>query len=290
MQLQNRSSTVVILLIILAGLGMALAGGQDGAILAGIPVFALCVVLTFLIQWLVFIFSYIYRTEKYFDLTGSITYISITLLALSLSPDVDLRSILLAMQIVVWAARLGIFLFSRVMKAGKDGRFDTLKTSFIRFLVTWSLQGLWITFTAAAAWSAITSTNRKPIGPFAVLGLLLWVTGFTFEVVADAQKNIFRKNPDNKGQFIQTGLWALSRHPNYFGEIVLWIGTAIMAMPVLQGWQWITMISPLFVAILLTKISGVPLLEKRGEAKWGGQEAYEAYKARTPVLIPRLSK
>jgi steroid 5-alpha reductase family enzyme len=134
---------------------------------------------------------------------------------------------------------------------------------------------------------AITATLRKELDLIALIGLLVWGFGFAIEVAADAQKGRFRADLENKGRFIHTGLWAWSRHPNYFGEIVLWIGVAIIALPILRGWQWVTLISPIFVTVLLTRISGVPLLEKRADEKWGGQEDYEAYKARTPVLIPR---
>ncbi len=145
-----------------------------------------------------------------------------------------------------------------------------------------------MTFTMAAALAAITSNTRKPLGLFALVGFLIWAFGFAIEAIADAQKSHFRADPVNRGKFIQSGLWARSRHPNYFGEIVLWIGVAIIAVPVLQGWQWATLISPIFVALLLNLISGVPMLEKRADEKWGGQEDYEAYKARTPALIPRI--
>ena len=164
---------------------------------------------------------------------------------------------------------------------------DAIKPSFMRFLNAWTLQGLWVTLTLAAALAAITSTVRKDLGVVALLGSLIWAAGFTIEAAADLQKSRFRADAANRGQFIHKGLWAWSRHPNYFGEIVLWIGVAVIALPVLQGWQYVTLISPLFVFLLLTRVSGVPPLEKRADEKWGGQEDYEAYKKRTPVLIPR---
>ena len=192
------------------------------------------------------------------------------------------------MLVLIWAARLGTFLFRRVKKAGKDDRFDDIKPSFLRFLNVWTIQGLWITLTLAAALIAITSSYRKGIDVFAIVGLLIWILGFAFEVVADLQKSRFNADPANKGKFINTGLWSRSRHPNYFGEIVLWVGIAIIALPVLRGWQWVALISPLFVTLLLTKVSGIPLLEKKADKKWGGQEEYEAYKKKTPILIPKL--
>jgi steroid 5-alpha reductase family enzyme len=188
--------------------------------------------------------------------------------------------------VVIWAGRLGFFLFRCILKAGKDARFDDIKLSFVRFLNTWTLQGLWVTLTLAAALAAITTTNRKEFDLFAIAGALVWVFGFTVETIADAQKGKYFTDQGNKGKFIETGLWAWSRHPNYFGEIMLWVGVAIIAMPVLQGWQWVTLISPVFVTLLLTRISGLPMLEKRADERWGGQKDYEAYKVRTPVLIP----
>ena len=234
-----------------------------------------------------------FQTEKFFDLTGSLTYISVIGMAVCYSRysvELDARSVLVAALVIVWALRLGTFLFTRIKKAGKDDRFDELKPSFIRFLNVWTIQGLWVTFTAAAALVAITTATRKELDVFAILGFLVWVFGFTIEVIADSQKSRFSANPENKGRFIQTGLWSRSRHPNYFGEIMLWIGIAIIAIPVLQGWQWVAMISPIFVTLLLTRVSGIPLLEKKADKKWGGQADYETYKKNTPALIPRLSK
>jgi steroid 5-alpha reductase family enzyme len=287
MKKTDRNALIALPIIVLVGAGIAWAGSQGGATVAGIPVFALCVALAFLIQWLAFVPAFLLQTEKFLDLTGSITYILVVLIAVLLSPAVDGRVILLLALVVIWAARLGTFLFRRIQEAGKDARFDEIKPSFFRFLNFWTIQGLWVTITVGAALAAITTTTRQGLDLFALIGFLIWVLGFAVEAVSDAQKNRFRADPANRGKFIQTGLWAWSRHPNYFGEIVLWIGVAIIALPVLRGWQYLTLISPVFVTLLLTRVSGVPMLERRADEKWGGQEDYEAYKARTPVLIPR---
>jgi len=288
MKTTDRNALIAFPILILIGILVALAGSQGGAVVAGVPLFALSVGLAFLIQWLAFIPAYLLQTEKFFDLTGSLTYISVIIIAVIFSTGVDSRAILLSILVAVWAIRLGSFLFGRIRKAGKDDRFDEIKPSFIRFLNVWTIQGLWVTFTMAAALVAITTATRKELDLFAIVGFLVWIFGFTIEVVADSQKSRFSANPDNKGKFIQTGLWSRSRHPNYFGEIMLWVGIAIIALPVLQGWQWVALISPVFVTLLLTRVSGVPLLEKKADKKWGGQEDYESYKKRTPVLIPKL--
>jgi len=288
MKKTDRNALITFPILILIGYLVALAGSQGGYTFHGIPVFALSVGLAFLIQWLVFIPAYLLQTEKFFDLTGSLTYISVVLFAAYASTGIDARSTLLLILVVTWAVRLGTFLFRRIQKAGKDDRFDEIKPSFIRFLNVWTIQGLWVTFTVAAALVAITTTYRKELDLFAIVGFLIWIIGFGIEVAADSQKSRFSANPENKGKFIKTGLWSRSRHPNYFGEIMLWVGVAIIALPVLQGWQWVALISPVFVTLLLTRVSGVPLLEKKADKKWGGQEDYESYKKSTPVLIPRL--
>jgi len=239
------------------------------------------------IQWLAFIPAFLLQNEGWFDLTGSVTYVTVTGVAVLLGPTPDARSFVLLALVVIWAARLGTYLFRRIRKAGKDARFDAIKPSFIRFLNTWTLQGLWVSLTLAAALAAITTSVRKELGAVALVGLVVWVAGFAVEAAADVQKSRFRADPANKGAFIHAGLWSWSRHPNYFGEIVIWIGVAVVALPVLQGWQYVTLISPVFVILLLTRVSGVPLLEKRADEKWGGQDDYEAYKARTSVLVLR---
>ena len=274
-------------LLILPGAGMALASSQGVASWGGVPILASIIALIFLIQWLAFIPAYLRQTESFFDLTGSATFILATLLAVLASPTIDGRSIMLLGLITIWSVRLGTFLFRRIHRTGKDGRFDRIKPSFIRFLSVWTMQAVWVTFTLSAALIAITATTRQPLGWVGWLGGLIWAGGFAIEVVADAQKSQFRANPANRDKFIQTGLWAYSRHPNYLGEIILWTGIMLIALPIFGGWQWVGVISPLFVTVQLVFISGIPLLEKRADAKWGGQPAYEAYKKRTPLLFPR---
>jgi steroid 5-alpha reductase family enzyme len=288
MKKTDRNSLIAFPLLVIVGVLVAYAGSQGGSTYNGIPVFALCVALAFVIQWIVFIPSYLKQTEKFFDLTGSLTYISVITIGLLLSAAIDARAVLLWALVIVWAVRLGTFLFRRIQKAGKDDRFDELKPSFIRFLNVWTIQALWVTFTFAAALVAITTSVRKDLDAYAVVGFLIWVFGFAFEVIADSQKSRFAADPANKGRFIQTGLWSKSRHPNYFGEIMLWIGVAVIALPVLVGLQWVALISPLFVTLLLTRVSGVPLLEAKADKKWGGQPDYEEYKKKTPVLLPKL--
>ena len=287
MKAASIKSLIGTILATAAGLGIAFAGGQGSVEVLGKPLFFLAIGIVFLIQWIGFIIAFIQKSERFFDLTGSLTYISVAALSILMLPEIDNRSVLLLVLVVIWATRLGTFLFTRIQRAGRDDRFDEIKVSFSRFLLTWTIQGLWVTFTAAAALGAITSTNQKPLGWIALVGFVVWVVGFFFELLADVQKSAFKANPENKGKFIQTGLWAWSRHPNYFGEIVIWVGVAIIALPVLRGWALLTLISPLWVILQLTVISGVPMLEKKADKRWGDQEDYQRYKAQTPVLIPR---
>lgn len=273
--------------IILIAAGLAAAGSDGGYTIAGVPVFAICVAIAFVVQWIAFVPAWIWRTEKYYDLIGSATYIATMIAAVALSPVRDARSYLLLCLVLIWALRLGTHLFGRVLAAGSDRRFDDIKQDFGKYLIAWTTQGLWIAFSLAAALAAVTSTTRRDLGVFAVTGVATWVFGFAIEAVADQQKRRFRADTANRDRFISSGLWAWSRHPNYFGEIMLWLGIAIIALPNLAGWQWLTMLSPLFVYVLLTRISGIPLLERYADDKWGGEADYEAYKARTPVLLPR---
>ena len=283
----NAQALVAILIAVMLGIAMSWAGSDGGDRVGAIPVFALCGALAFAVNWLAFIPSALARTERYYDLVGGISYVSVTAAAVFLSGELDLRATLVAGMVMIWSLRLATFLFIRISKAGSDSRFDEIKNQPMRFLMAWTLQGLWVLLTAAAALAVITGAVREPLGIVGICGIIVWVIGMLIEIAADRQKSKFKDDPGNDGKFIDVGLWAWSRHPNYFGEITLWTGMAILAVPVLQGWQWATLISPVFVTFLLTRVSGIPALEEKADERWGGQDNYEAYKRRTPVLIPR---
>jgi steroid 5-alpha reductase family enzyme len=282
---QASKSLAVIIACLAVASAVAWAGGQGAAELGGLSIVGWCAASSFLIQWLAFLPSYRLRTERYYDLTGSLTYIGLTILALSTVPRLGARSMLLGLLVIIWAGRLGTFLFLRIRAAGSDSRFDSIKTKPWRFLVAWTLQGLWVFLTLCAALAAMTAIDPTPLGGWDALGLGIWVVGFAIEVIADRQKSRFRDQHPNR--FVDEGLWAWSRHPNYFGEILLWTGVAVIASATLRGWQWVTWVSPAFVTLLLTRISGVPILERRADERWGGDANYERYKANTPVLVPR---
>jgi steroid 5-alpha reductase family enzyme len=284
----TKAKSILGILISLAiGALILLAGSQGSTQVNGLPLFFICGAIGFVLHWIIFLPSFAFQTEHYFDLTGSLSYISTVLAAIYLSPNLDTRDMIICAMIAIWAARLGSFLFWRIKKDGQDKRFVVMKTQFFWFLMTWTLGGLWVLVTMAAGLAAMTSDASIPLGPMAYLGIALWVAGMLIEVVADSQKTQFRKVPENRDRYITTGLWAWSRHPNYFGEITLWLGLALVALPVLSGWQLTTMISPIFVYVLLTKISGIPLLERMAKKKWGSEPEFISYTESTPALILR---
>ena len=279
---------IFILLAVGLPLGVSTLANPAGLTLAGWPAMTALALGAFAIQWLAFIPARLFQTERFYDLTGSITYIAVTLAAISAATAPSGAQWLIAIMIFIWAGRLGSFLFRRIHAAGGDQRFDHIKVSSSRFFVAWTLQGAWVVMTSCAALTAILSAEQTAVGVIYVMGAVMWVAGFVIEVMADQQKSRFRADPANAGRFINVGLWARSRHPNYFGEILLWAGIAVMAIPYLSGTQWVVMLSPLFVYALLTRISGIPTLARRGQQLWGDDPTYQAYVANTPRLLPRL--
>ena len=255
------------------------------AYLTGSETVIKAVVLGFIVQWVCFIPAYLLQTEKFYDLTGSLTYLTLILFAVFSSSSLDNTDLIVCGCISVWAIRLGGFLFLRIKKDGEDKRFRSIKPNLTRFFMTWTLQGMWVTMCLLCVTTALSSESGVKEGVGFYLGLIIFIIGFTTEVVADNQKTKFRKNPKNKNMFISSGLWAKTRHPNYLGELLLWIGVTVMSIESLQGLQYITLVSPLFVYVLLMYISGVRILEASGHKKWGNRPEYKEYLNNTPQFF-----
>ena len=280
----------IIIIICFASI-IALGGSHNSMTYNGYPILFFCLSASFLVHWIIFIPSFLAKTEKFYDITGTLAYLITLYLASVLTSyssgaSLEPRTFIIIGMVSFWALRLGIFLFIRVLKVGEDRRFREAKKSFSKYLVWWTMSALWVFLTTANALTLIVNNKKLVNQPIFYLGLLIWFIGILFEIIADEQKRRFRLNEKNRGKYISSGLWSISRHPNYFGEIILWIGIAIISLPTLSGFQYVTLISPLFIYLLLTRISGVNLLEESSDKKWGDLPEYERYKKETPVLVP----
>jgi steroid 5-alpha reductase family enzyme len=249
------------------------------------------VLLAYVIHWIAYIPAYIFQTEKFYDLTGSVTYLSVVwfvFLSTYQSISLNFGNLILVLLISIWTIRLGLFLFMRIHKAGEDKRFRTIKTSASQFFMTFTLSGLWVTLCSMCALVAISSPEGLVMNALTYVGIILFIIGFGIEIVADNQKTAFRSIEANKDSFITSGLWSKSRHPNYFGEVLLWFAIAVISYSSLEGLQLITLISPVFTYILLVYVSGVRMLEDMNDKKWADDENYKSYKENTPMLFPKL--
>jgi len=231
-----------------------------------------------------FIPAYLFKTDRLTDASYAITFITLALFGL-LSNKVTVSTIVLTTLILFWATRLGTFLVIRVSKSKKDKRFDDIRNNFFKFLGFWILQAItvWIILIPTTLYFKQPTQNILAI----IIGTIMWILGFLIESIADLQKISFKNNSKNKNKFISEGLWKYSRHPNYFGEILCWIGifvyTINFAVPINIVWG---LISPVFITILLLFFSGIPPLEKYADKKWGKEKEYIEYKRTTSILVP----
>jgi steroid 5-alpha reductase family enzyme len=279
----------VIINILISVLSFAISYGI--AHLTGSVIVKNAVLLAYVIHWIAYIPAYVFQTEKFYDLTGSVTYLSVVwfvFLSTYQSISLNFGNLILVLLISIWTIRLGLFLFMRIHKAGEDKRFRTIKTSASQFFMTFTLSGLWVTLCSMCALVAISSPEGLVMNALTYVGIILFIIGFGIEIVADNQKTAFRSIEANKDSFITSGLWSKSRHPNYFGEVLLWFAIAVISFSSLEGLQLITLISPIFTYILLVYVSGVRMLEDMNDKKWADDEQYKSYKKNTPMLFPKL--
>ncbi|KAL8807627.1 MAG: hypothetical protein Q9182_000611 [Xanthomendoza sp. 2 TL-2023] len=301
--------------------------------------------LAYTIQGLVAIPSILAQTERFYDLSGSITYISCTALSLYLPtirarfaaaavgsakpawPSIlaalagngggfNWRQVALSAAVSIWATRLGTYLFSRISSDnGTDSRFDDIRSSPPKFFGAFFAQATWVTLCLMPVLAlnslptSLFSTLPAATGLTDILGALLFIGGFSFEVTADRQKNKWvqeKKTKKHSEEFLTRGLWSKSRHPNYFGEVTLWTGIATLAGGVLvsnvgqlgigltggslgiAAAMGMAGISPAFVSLLLFKVSGIPLSEDKYDKRYGDRKDYQEWKKNTPVFFPKL--
>ena len=289
-----RLTTIVVAFVFLIAFLMVRAVGNNSVVLNGYSAVLYCAVICIGMQWIAWIPASFGKTERFYDLTGGLTYLTVvgfSLWAGSQSEPPSPRELIISLLVVIWSLRLSSFLYFRIHRTGKDGRFDQLKTSPIRFLVPWTLQGLWVFLTMIVVIVINSqSDSASALGIWDGLGLSIWILGFGIEAIADKQKTVFNTEPNNQGKWIDSGLWSYSRHPNYLGEILLWTGIAFFGISCFTGLERVAWVSPIFIYLLLTKVSGIPILDKRALEKWGEDPEYQKYRENTPALLPRLNK
>lgn len=252
----------------------------------GQPAMLYCAASTLCIHLLIGFPSICYQSERFYDLTGSIAVFALLITGLQFSPaPLSQRSMLITSMCLLWTLRLGGFLFLRILEHKKDSRFDTIKTNPWSFATAWTLSAFWTFTTLSGALIAITSSHQSQLNLQDIFFILVWIGAFLLETVADWQKRQFKREK-NIEPFIRTGLWRYSRHPNYLGEILMWIFIAALSIPNHLAQAYLFLISPIFVIFLLTRISGINLLEAANDEKFGHLKIYQTYKKNTPRLIP----
>ena len=232
-----------------------------------------------------FAFAAARRTDVVTDLSYSLTFalLAVVLLFAGAAEPVQLVASLL---VLVWAARLGIYLFRRIMRTKVDHRFDGMRDQPLRFARFWLLQAITVAVVMLPVSYLLDQDDPPGLGAWSIAGAAVWLVGLLIEAVADAQKAAFRAKEENRGRFVASGLWRYSRHPNYFGEILVWWGLFLYVVPALHGAAFAVVIGPVFITLLLLFVSGIPLLEKSADEKYGSDAAYRDYKRRTSILVP----
>lgn len=247
---------------------------------------ALTAIVTFAYQLVFFIITALLKFDKVTDFAGSTNFVIIGVLTLVLKGSWNFRQIILTLFVVLWGLRLALFLLLRIIQWGEDRRFDEMRDNLGKLAVFWIFQAVWV-WTVSLPVTLVNATDTNPfLQSVDLIGWLMWAVGFMIEGTADQQKLNFKKSPENRGKWCNVGLWKYTRHPNYFGEILLWWGIFVASTPILDKAEWLVIIGPIFLTLLLLFISGIPLLEESADKKFGNVDGYRVYKKRTSPLIP----
>ncbi len=247
----------------------------------------LCLFISVLLNIFVFFFAYRNQTDHLTDITYSITFLTLAVFCIWRADKVGVDKYLLVTMVFLWAIRLGAYLFVRIRRMGSDSRFDEMRPVWSRYIKFWMLQAVSVWLVALPYLHAlVSSTEFENLHLLHWVGLIIWLSGWLIESLADYQKNKFKADPTNKGKFIKEGLYRLVQYPNYLGEMMVWIGICIFCFPYFTGWQWLSVISPLWIITLLLFISGIPFLESSRKETYGHLEAYQDYIGRTKKVFP----
>jgi len=254
--------------------------------LANQPLMA-SLIFSFSINFIFFLVALLFRTDKVTDLSYSLSFALLApLLLIASGPGFSTVQFLVSAAIVIWALRLGIYLFWRILVTKTDERFDDKRNRPMNLVKFWILQimAVWIIMLPFSY--SLTSRGGVVSIQFSLIGFTLFSIGFVVEAVSDFQKFVFKRKGENRNKWMNRGFWKYSRHPNYFGEIVVWWGLFVVVVPLLGSKAFFAVLGPLFITILLLFVSGIPLLEKSAEKKYGNNPQYVQYRDQTSLLIP----
>ena len=233
------------------------------------------------------------RTDVVTDLSYSLTF-ALLAAVLPFTGAREPAQIVASLLVMVWAVRLGTYLFRRILRMKVDHRFDGMRDSPLRFARFWLLQAVAVAVVMLPITYLLSRGEAPGFGAWAIAGTAVWLAGLLIEAVADAQKSAFKAREANRGRFVASGLWRYSRHPNYFGEILVWWGLFVYAVPFLDGAAFAVAAGPIFITLLLLFVSGIPPLERSADERYGADPSYRDYKRRTSILVPlpprRLSR
>jgi len=241
------------------------------------------------LQIIFFIYAAVKKTDKVTDLSYGLTFVITSLSIYFLNIEYSsIFKILLLATVVIWGLRLAIYLFVRIIKTGKDKRFDGVRENFKKFGSFWLLQAISIFVILLPTTYILISKDEMSLNWISYIGLGISVLGIVIESIADSQKFVFKNKSSNKGKWISTGLWKYSRHPNYLGEIMMWVGIFLYCLVYINGIGFITILSPIYITVLLVAVSGIPTLEKEYDKRYRGSKQYQDYKKNTGILFPRI--
>ena len=236
------------------------------------------------IQAIFFAFAATLRTDKVTDLSYGLTFVIVAGVLLLQGDARQRPQLVLAAMVALWGVRLAGYLLFRIIHMGRDKRFDGVRENFWRFFRFWFFQGVavWIIMLPVIVWFG----TPGPWNALMTAAVIAWAIGLLIETAADAQKFAAKRRPGGESRWMDTGLWRYSRHPNYFGELVVWWAVFLFVASDLTGAQWLTIAGPLAITFLLLRVTGIPTLEASAAKKWGDNPDYQAYVRRTSRLLP----